>query len=588
MMIVGKEDRIFWFLFGRLPRVYRADEIPRFDEIDAEQFALQNLDLPITSGCSVKFGDVWENRVRRTLVPVEEANYAHWTWGRFACLGDSIHKMTPNSGSGGNAAIESAAALANVIYSLSKYGGCRPDLNEISRALESYQQSRKFRASETIKIAHDLTRIHALKGMKERIIARYILPMAGDVLADLGTDGWIGATMLDYLPPPPRSLLGTMPFNPSQGLGKHESLLRRSVIALPLLILGVWCFATMMPLLPLDQFLEILEEGRISWGQDSSIPVLKRLFHIPFLDGILQRAALVLVPSALNIDPASSYQAFTLMVDSGAIYAIMLIEGTRGANIFKPASVPFIFGLLSTHGIGVFFPVYYFLYYTLTPIATFAALDKRLTNRAFTLSVLPVLAAAYYAPLFLAYCAPDLRLRYYAVWIWHLFPIWATIGQHILSWTVMPQTRTLDRFQSPTRDLMAIRITAGTLAALSGAIWVYTLISGSVAGLLLPQSPLPASPGANDVYFSGVRNLLIWDHVSFASSSLLWVVYLFSDLRRAGLVQHKWAFLVAGLAASSIVVGVGATTTLAWLWREEILASKRHKDAVVKKSIDIE
>jgi hypothetical protein len=51
----------------------------------------------------------------------------------------------------------------------------------------------------------------------------------------MNSDMIIGAVQLDYLPVPERSLHGTMPFNPSQGLGKQESKLLRAVKALPFL-----------------------------------------------------------------------------------------------------------------------------------------------------------------------------------------------------------------------------------------------------------------------------------------------------------------------------------------------------------------
>ena len=578
MAIVGKGGRVFWFLFGRLPEVCRAGRIPRFSRSDAEQFARHNLDILITP-TGVKFGHIWENRENYTLVSVEEGDYAHWTWGRFACVGDSIHKMTPNSGAGGNAAIESAAALANAINSL-KIAACNPSFEDVSRIMTSYQEERKFRVSETIKTAHDLTRLHALKGLKERLVAKYALPIAGDLLADLGTDGWIGSTILNYLPPPPRSLHGTMPFNPSQGVGKHENLLRRAIFALPLLAIGIWCFIVLMSLLPLGLLTEILESGRVRWDQDRSVSVIKTLFHIELLDQILRRAALIMVPSALMMDKPSNLQMLTFLTDSGLVYAIMLVEGARRANLFKPASLPFIFGLLSTHGIGVFFPVYYFLFYVLSPIATFAALDKRLTDRAFTLGVLPVLTLSYYAPLFVAYCASSLELRYHAVWIWHLFPVWTVVGQHVLAWTVMPKTIVKDRLQNPKRDLWAVRITIGLLTALSVVVWLSTLrqtlrFGFSLSALFLPDDDI-------HTYLGGVRNMLVWDQLCFSLSSLLWMLYLFSDLKRAGMAQRSWYFVLWVLIGASVFGGTGAAVGVTWLWREEVLASRRHKDAVVK------
>jgi hypothetical protein len=54
----------------------------------------------------------------------------------------------------------------------------------------------------------------------------------------MNSDMITGAVRLDYLPVPERSLHGTMPFNPSQGLGKQESKLLRALKALPFLAIS--------------------------------------------------------------------------------------------------------------------------------------------------------------------------------------------------------------------------------------------------------------------------------------------------------------------------------------------------------------
>lgn len=56
---------------------------------------------------------------------------------------------------------------------------------------------------------------------------------------DMSSDMILGALKLDYLPVPDRSLHGTMPFNPSQGLGNTESKMLRAVKALPFLGISV-------------------------------------------------------------------------------------------------------------------------------------------------------------------------------------------------------------------------------------------------------------------------------------------------------------------------------------------------------------
>ncbi len=74
----------------------------------------------------------------------------------------------------------------------------------------------------------------------------------------------IGAVKLDYLPVPERSLHGTMPFNPSQGLGQTESKLWRAVRGLPLVIITAaaiyYMFGTCLPHV-LDRIGDILENG---------------------------------------------------------------------------------------------------------------------------------------------------------------------------------------------------------------------------------------------------------------------------------------------------------------------------------------
>lgn len=40
--------------------------------------------------------EVMKNTTSLSYLPLEEANHEVWTFGRIVCLGDAIHKMTPN------------------------------------------------------------------------------------------------------------------------------------------------------------------------------------------------------------------------------------------------------------------------------------------------------------------------------------------------------------------------------------------------------------------------------------------------------------------------------------------------------------
>lgn len=339
MVITGKGNKVFWFVFARMSQIYRTSEIPRFSKADAEKFAGQNLEIPILPQGAVKFGDIWRNRETYALVATEEADYDHWTWGRFACLGDSIHKMTPNMGAGGMAAIESAAALANAIHTLSTHNHEGSNMREVRRALINYQQSRKFRASEIGKESNDLTRIQSLKGLRERILVRYVIPNAGDYLVNTSSDGWIGATLLNYLPPPPRSLTGNMPFNPDQGLGRKESQIHRAFASLPFLAMSVSCFYILRALIPWEFGSAILGSGKIEWDNSFSIPILEKFYHVKTLDDFCRGASILMAPSTLGYDPGSSFQMFTFLADIGLIYSIFLIESARRASLFTIAQM---------------------------------------------------------------------------------------------------------------------------------------------------------------------------------------------------------------------------------------------------------
>jgi 2-polyprenyl-6-methoxyphenol hydroxylase-like FAD-dependent oxidoreductase len=103
-MFIGGKGLVYWFIFEKLDKVYKVPNIPRYTKHDAEAFASKFKGVQVTT--EVSFVDVWENRKTCTLVPIEEAQMKRWTWGRFACVGDVVHKMTPNMGAGGNCAIE--------------------------------------------------------------------------------------------------------------------------------------------------------------------------------------------------------------------------------------------------------------------------------------------------------------------------------------------------------------------------------------------------------------------------------------------------------------------------------------------------
>lgn len=425
IVITGKNDRVYWFLIERMPQIFRYGSIPRFTSEDAEAFIAKHMDIPLMPDAKVTVRDLWENRQTCNLVPLEEAYFDHWTFGRFVCLGDSVHKVTPNLGSGGNAAIESAAVLANELRTLCDQhtiSRTKPSTKDLQHALSSYQRTRHTRAYAIYKASNFVTRLHAMRGPLEYILAHYIMPRAGDLLTDLASDSWIGSVQLNYLLVPRRSLYGTMPFNPELGLGKNERLLWRAFVSVPLLAIAACAWFIPMP---------------PSWGASS-------------LEGQL---------------------------DFGALYGLLLLESSRRANAMMPMQMPILFGTASVYfGPSIAMPLYFYVHYALSPISRFRAKDLRLTDLGYTRSVLPLLLTLWHIPILTSWVPTRDMSRTRIVLLFCI-----SASQWILRRSgVSPSTIQHDRIDNVARDMPTLQRTAKVLAVTSAVPWVYKTLSSFV------------------------------------------------------------------------------------------------------------
>ncbi|KAL8689124.1 MAG: hypothetical protein Q9218_005136 [Villophora microphyllina] len=199
----GKNGRVFWFVLQKMDRKHFYPNIPRFDDIDAEKICARLYDSKVWR--KVTFQQIWDAREVHSIVPLEENVFDHWHYGRVVCLGDSMHKMTPNIGQGANTAIESAAALTNHLEDLVKARKIqKPTDEQVQECLEAFAHSRIRRARSTVKSSGFLTRLQARDGIFNRLLGRYIIPYAGDFPADHGSSVIRAAPRLDFLPLPRR------------------------------------------------------------------------------------------------------------------------------------------------------------------------------------------------------------------------------------------------------------------------------------------------------------------------------------------------------------------------------------------------
>lgn len=162
----------------------------------------------------------------------------------------------------------------------------------------------------------------------------------------------MGAVKLDYLPVPKRSYEGTMPFNPSQGMCKEESKLRRAVKALPFLAITATAVYFMWGVRDCDILAAIhTDTNKVSLppmlaqigatmkngvdsqiGEPGHLKTFDTFYGLDFMDSRIRGLAACFTSFQL-VDVVSSWQSLTFLTDIGLVYSIMLIEGARRANI---------------------------------------------------------------------------------------------------------------------------------------------------------------------------------------------------------------------------------------------------------------
>ena len=306
MTIGGTDARCYFFVFKKLDKRYFGKDIPKYTKAEEESHAQFFLNCVVggTDG-TTKFHEVWSRRVSSKLVATEEAHNENWCWGRFACVGDSVFKVTPNAGAGGNSAMESAAALTNSIYSFvhgDKYGVFSFD--EVSNALKRYHNSRKDRAKSIVEDANNFTRHEAFRSWKHRFLTLYFMPYSGDFIANSWSNTIVGATKLDFLPRPKRTIGVNMPFDTRHGIGKGESIWTRLFFALPLLGLAyaAHTFFNMTVAGVGSQIAKALTTGLIeeSFG---TVPVRTVYTGLTGLDSFVRFFVTVFTPSMAGLDP---------------------------------------------------------------------------------------------------------------------------------------------------------------------------------------------------------------------------------------------------------------------------------------------
>jgi hypothetical protein len=203
-------------------------------------------------------------------------------------------------------------------------------------------------------------------------------------------------------------------------------------------------------------------------------------------------------------------------------------------------------------------PVYFYLHYTLTPISRFRAKDLRLTDLAYTGSVLPAMLVLWYIPLLLLnWCRVEDKVRLMIVLLCCISATQWTI--HYMG--ILPSTIQDDRIHNVSRDLTTLKRTGTVLAALSAGTWIFVTLSPC----MLSFGSALESEWADLASFT--------DEILLSAASIMWIIYLFQDLKKARMINCSWIAILGLLIASTTCLGPAATVAAGWLWREQVLAT---------------
>ena len=86
----GVHGLVFWFFFVKT-KLTRIPCCPRFTDEDAEACIQKYGSSLVGPGYTVK--DLWDARVKASMVPLEEGIIKQWSHNRVVLMGDSVHKV---------------------------------------------------------------------------------------------------------------------------------------------------------------------------------------------------------------------------------------------------------------------------------------------------------------------------------------------------------------------------------------------------------------------------------------------------------------------------------------------------------------
>ncbi|KAJ5263249.1 Monooxygenase FAD-binding [Penicillium angulare] len=575
LVMVGKNDKVYFFFFTRLDRKYGSHEIPRYKKEDIHEHIAPYLNRPVTD--IIQLSQVYNNAEVLAWLPLEEALYKFWCMDRFVCIGDSAHKMTPNAGVGANSAIESAVSLSNTLATIAQSS---KEAKEINHHLQEWEKTRRIRLEPTWKMAASMPRLETLEKPYHKIMKRF-LPLLISLGEPSRTESTIGAEIVNCLPPPTRSYKGLIPYKCHDDLSAiiKEKPFQRLLWSLPLLGITGLAFSTMGAIMPkiLPQLLPLMNQG---WNTGTEVLNLSdAIIPIKSIDNILRVLVTFFLPSTMGSDLVSRTQTFTFLTDANGLYGIWLLESYRKAHSTMGVILPITMGILSQlRGMGLISPIYSILQYNSISLQDLAKSNNREIEPRKTYTTVLSIITIQALPALAMFLLPSLQDRKTSNAIWQFFPILVPALQIPITLlfgfsksgkspkSATPEIRSANR----TRSIKAIRVGYGSFAAIAAVGFTYARFTAP-AGSWGLNTFWPGWDIRDEVsLYKGIAQFLQWDQILTMGTGFAWLALRFRELKKSGVDIGGWKS-VLGLVGGTFAVGPGAAFALAWGWKEELI-----------------
>ncbi|KAJ9273241.1 hypothetical protein DTO212C5_826 [Paecilomyces variotii] len=196
---VSQPTHLFFCVYQKLEKDLLWPRQPRYTMREMDVFAESVADHPVSD--TIVFGELWKKRDRAMLVGLEEGVLQHWYHDRIVLVGDSVHKMLPNIGLGGNMALESVAVLCNHLHAmLVSQQGKKPDLVTLNKAFAAYQEERMPRVLHITDFSTKVAEGQAWVTPFHKFYTKWLIPLLKErALADMIAELMRGAPKLAYV-----------------------------------------------------------------------------------------------------------------------------------------------------------------------------------------------------------------------------------------------------------------------------------------------------------------------------------------------------------------------------------------------------